>query len=67
MMSHLWSKNRVPYSKDALGTFWIYMSLFPEFGRRKCICLYVGVHARMYIGDNLVSLINGWESTAWED
>lgn len=67
MMSHLWNKNRVPCSKDALGTFWIYMSLFPEFGRRECICLRVGVHACVCVGDNLVSLINGWESIAWKE
>lgn len=41
MMSYLCCKNRTHCSKDALGTFWMYVSLFPEFGRRACVCLSV--------------------------
>lgn len=41
VMSYLCCKNRTHCSKDALGTFWMYVSLFPEFGRRACVCLSV--------------------------
>lgn len=65
MMSYLCCKNRTNCSKDALGTFWMYVSLFPEFGRRACVCLCV--HACVYVGDNPVPPVSGWESIAWED